>query len=78
MQVGDCWRYALEAINKVILFVISQLFIICFKYHAITVLRGNINTRVVYKQTRSLVASIQLVHWSSDDQGFLVMDNYVG
>jgi hypothetical protein len=26
---------------------------------------------------RSLVASIELAHVSSDDQGFLIMDNYI-
>jgi hypothetical protein len=29
---------------------------------------------VWYITTRSLVASIQLAHWATDDQGFLIMD----
>ena len=37
-----CWRYALEAINKVILFVISLIVHNTFQYHAITVLLENI------------------------------------
>ena len=37
-----CWRYALEAINKVILFIISLIVHNTFQYHAITVLLGNI------------------------------------
>ena len=45
-------------------------------YYAITVLSGNINTRVVFKQTRSLVASIQLVHCVANDQGFLIMETH--
>ena len=38
-----------------------------------TVLIGNIDTRVVLNKPESLVASIKLAHWSTDGQGFLIM-----
>ena len=43
----SCWIYALEANNKVVYYCRISLFIIVV-YHAITVLSGNFNTRVVY------------------------------
>ena len=45
--ISYCWIYALEANNKVIYCCHISLFIIVV-YHAITVLSGNFNTRVVY------------------------------
>jgi hypothetical protein len=45
-------------------------------HHALTVLNKNISTCVTYNK-QAPVASIELAHVSSDDQGFLIMGNYV-
>jgi hypothetical protein len=52
VQVGDCWEYALEANNKWYYFIFPE-FIIGVLYRAITVSIRNVDTGVVYKQTKS-------------------------
>ena len=55
VQVGDwrwiCWRYAQEAIIKVVI-IISLCLWWMFTSHAIIVLTGNINTCVICKHKR--------------------------
>ena len=51
VQVGDCWKYALEAIIKMLLSYF--LFMIKFIIHARIVLTGNISTCVFNRQNRS-------------------------
>ena len=50
-----------------------------FLYHAITVLIGIVNTRVIHRQTRVPSKPLYiLVHWATVDREFPVMDNCVG
>ena len=50
-----------------------------FLYHAITVLIGIVNTRVIHRQTRVPSKPLYIpVHWATVDREFPVMDNCVG
>ena len=75
VQVGDCWNYALEANNKLVIIAYSICSLLVL-YHARTMLIGNINMGVILRQSEFLaslfLASSLVKRWSRfPDHGYL-------